>query len=70
MEIEIIYKNIDSTMFFKKFLIFSLKGGNLVLLLNMVDVKTPLRWPVIPVVPVWNKYAVSMRLISDNQNKF
>lgn len=28
MEIEIIYKNIDVTMFFKKFLIFSLKGGN------------------------------------------
>lgn len=43
MEIEIIYKNIDITMFFKKFLIFSLKGGNLVLLLNMVDINIPLR---------------------------
>lgn len=28
MGIEIIYKNMDITMFFKKFLIFSLKGGN------------------------------------------
>lgn len=49
-------------MFFKKFLIFSLKGGKLlVLLLNMVDINILLRWPVIPIVPVWNKYPVSMR---------
>lgn len=40
------------------------------LLLNTVDIKIPLRWPVIPVVSVWNKSPVSMRLISDNQNKF
>lgn len=49
-------------MFFKKFLIFSLKGGKLlVLLLNMVDINIPLRWPVIAIVPVWTKYPVSMR---------
>lgn len=58
-------------MFFKKFLIFSLKGGKLlVLLLNMVDINIPLRWPVIAIVPVWTKYPVSMRETSDNQNKF
>lgn len=49
-------------MFFKKVPNFFTKWRKLlVLLLNMVDINIPLRWPVIPIVPVWNKYPVSMR---------